>query len=484
MKSELEHCSVPAICDWLRETSDLEIPVGQSREDALRRARELLAMLATRGDIPAQLELDDDFRDVLWASVEELDQRPRCQATFKECDHFYQSVAALATDDDPFQECDEVLHRTAQIGWRSAPGGLEDLVEARARIYEHGDADQHRSICATADQLPAQIQAISLGQYSVSEVRDLCAGLMKAIGLRPRHASACLVALEDALAGNRIGHLDDTEHSRGVASLAAGTVARLLCDWDDVSRKLDAAAARFNRCAARSDIERVNVERINLEFAKGNFHRVCTSAPSLLSALTIPRERVKTQLIHGWALLNLGQCRAACDVLSIARASPTIDSEPALRASVLTVLGNSLDHLNRDADAMAAFKEADSILARFNHPQQLAFLTGAMGEFLNRRGRVQEAALLYEGSRQMYRESGQGRWVGYMGLLIAELLVQIGRTKEAERELGAAIPLLKRAGVWIESAAGEALLRDLLTKRGGQVRRIRDLRDQLGKQWQ
>ncbi len=166
MSTEQEHEIVPAIRDWLAATSGVEIPLGLSREDARWRACEFLAAIVDGTIAPDQVEMDDDLKDVLWASVEELDEKPLSQLTFEECDCFYRFVAALSVEDDPFDERDEILHRVARIGWRSAPGGLEAALEARAAIWEHGDEQRHREVCEAADQLPGRLEALTSQQMS------------------------------------------------------------------------------------------------------------------------------------------------------------------------------------------------------------------------------------------------------------------------------------------------------------------------------
>ena len=153
--------------------------------------------------------------------------------------------------------------------------------------------------------------------------------------------------------------------------------------------------------------------------------------------------------------------------------------EPAIHACVLTVLGCAQGYLNRDIEAMTSFREAKTILAKFSHPAQLACLTCTMGEFFSNRGMVYEASIVYATAREMYREVGQERWVGYVTLLIAELLMLLDRSDDARMELLAALPLIEKAGVWIEAVAGFALLRESLTNRRPDVTAIRTLRDQL-----
>ncbi|HSP93966.1 MAG TPA: hypothetical protein VLU06_05395, partial [Thermoanaerobaculia bacterium] len=208
MSTEQEHEVVPAIREWLAATSDVEIPPGMSREEARWRAREFLAAVVAGTVVPDQVEVDDDFTDILWASIEELNGKPLGRQTFDECDCFYQFVVALSVENDPFDERDEVLHRAARIGWRSAPGGLEAVLEARAATWKHGDERRHREVCESADQLTERIEALTRQQVlELPEIRETCARLVKLSNICPSMVASATVAMGTLLGSQdrRIG---------------------------------------------------------------------------------------------------------------------------------------------------------------------------------------------------------------------------------------------------------------------------------------
>ncbi len=179
--------------------------------------------------------MDDDFTDILWASIEELNDKPLGRPTFEECDCFYQFVAALSVENDPFDERDEVLHRVARVGWRSAPGGLEAVLETRAAIWKHGDEQRHREVCETADQLTERIEVLTRQQVlELPEIRETCARLVKLSNIYPSMVAAATAAMGTLLASQdrRIGRLDDIENLKGAVALAAAMAYRNLGRWD------------------------------------------------------------------------------------------------------------------------------------------------------------------------------------------------------------------------------------------------------------
>ena len=68
MSTELEHEIVPAIRGWLAASSGVDVPTGLSREEARRRARELLAAIAAGSIAPGQVEVVADAGNAGMAS--------------------------------------------------------------------------------------------------------------------------------------------------------------------------------------------------------------------------------------------------------------------------------------------------------------------------------------------------------------------------------------------------------------------------------
>src|SRR5262249_56674320 len=123
MRTPEEHELVPAIREWLAATGRSSVSPGLSRGEANRQALELLrngSSVVRSGS----LRLDSDGLDVLWALTEELEKRPPEVETFNVCDRVYRQISACSAESDRFGERNELLHRLAKTGWKSAPEGL------------------------------------------------------------------------------------------------------------------------------------------------------------------------------------------------------------------------------------------------------------------------------------------------------------------------------------------------------------------------
>jgi len=484
MSTVPEHEIVPAIRDWLATTADLEVATGLSRDEARRRAREFLATVVAGSVAPDQVEIDDDLKDVLWAMVEALGEKPLGHSTFEECDHVYQFVSALSVENDPFAERDEVLQRIARIGWHSSPGGLDTILKARAAIWEHGDELRHREVCESADELPERIDRLRGQRTSdVADIRETCARLVKLASIRPRLVAPSVITVESFLAdrGRQIGWLDDREYLKAASALAAGLAGRQMGTWNVAESSHRRAVAAFRRTANADDLDRVEVERLALTVMRGNFGAVKDSAPARIDALRVPRERVKAQLIFANALINLARPEDARLLLLEVQQNDAIENEPALKAWLLTMLGTALSYLGSDPEAIAAFKSAGAVLTTFFHPLQLGGLIGALGEHLAKSGKPREAIALYEAASETFREMGHAPQFGYFSVLRAELLLLTGANEEAEDALVVALPLIEKFDLQREGLAAVALLRESMTKRCTDVKTVQMLRDQLQK---
>jgi tetratricopeptide (TPR) repeat protein len=480
--TDQEHELVPAIRDWLAATSDVDIPTGQSREEARRRARAILAELTAGTLTPDHLELDDDLRDTLWATAEELEERPHDQLTFDHCDRVYRFVSALSVGVDAFDERDQVLHRIAEVGWRSAPGGLEAVFRSRSITWEYLDEERHRQLVADADQLPEHIEQLRQ-QPELAGLFETCVWVFRMSSIRPSLAASGALTLYSLLEPKeqRFGPLDNHEFLKAVLSLTGAIAARHLGLWDLAKRYHDSASMAFRRTANRADLERVEVERLALLSMRIDHNTIERSAPALVRKLTIPRERLKAQLIFTSALVGQGRLDDAVAILEASLSDPAAVREPSLRAWLLIQLGNVYSYTSRHSEALQRFGDAGAILSRFHYPALLATLTTTLGEHLGILGNLEEANRLYGTGREMYRELGQAQQVGYLSVLRAEMLIMLGRVDEAEAELLVILPLIEKFELRREGLAAIRLLRDAVGRRGTDAKTIRVLRDQLKK---
>lgn len=483
MITEQEHEIVPAIRSWLAATCDTEVPTGPSREEASRRARELIVAVAAETATLDDTAAVGDLMDILWAAVEELDSKPLGKGTFEECDRLYRFVLALSVANDLFGEKDQLLHRIARIGWRSGPGGLEAVLKTRASVWEHCDAERHRRVREGADQLPVRIDALCCQQApEVAELLEICKLLLNLNNSCPSLIAPAALKLAGYLdnVDFQSGHLDDWEYVKGSIHLLGGMAARHFSGWKLATLRYEQAALAFARTADVSDLDRIEAERLALRHMKGDYADVVKSE-ALIERMTINRERLKARLIVASALVNLGQPREALEIFETCKCDPAVEQEPELLAWLLIKQGTALSSLGMNAKAAASFCGAGKVLRQFRYPALSADLIGAFGEHLGRQGKLNETVVLYRVARQMYSEFGEACLAAYLSVLIAELLVLLGRDGEAEAELIGALPSIEKLDLRREGLAAIGLLRETMSKHRPDLATVVALRDQLRK---
>jgi tetratricopeptide (TPR) repeat protein len=476
-----EHELVTPIRDWLAATSEVDIPPGISRDDARAQGHRLLGRVNGEALSPNSTEASDDLQDILLASVEILESRESNGETFYECEKFFRYVSALPERADPFDERSDILHRVARFGWRCAPDGETIGLAARQAIWCHGDSAHHRDLCVSADRLPDRIEALQENLPELSELRDICRRLIRLASIRPSLTVRCVSLMLISLRGREasIGYLDDWDYLEATVCLAGAIAERSLGNWAAAEGRCKEATKYYSRTADRSDLDRVAAERLALTAIRGNHYATCRLAPSLIEKSRVPRDRLKAKLILAAAQLNIGRVSQSRANLESALNDPVMETEPGLKALALVKLGTALSYQNLDRKAMEAFQGSGEVLDRFYYPAHSADLAGSVGEHLAKLGKLEDAIVLYRSARQIYHDLGYGHLVGYINILLAELLMMLGRKEEAEEELILAIPLIEKFDLRREALAAVGLLREGLANRCTDVKAIRNVRNQL-----
>lgn len=481
MSFEQDHEIVPLVRNWLAMTSGVEIPTGLARNEARERARQLLDSIFA-GHVNCELTgLDDDSRDVFWCLAQELDSEPLGQRTFEACDQAYRLISAVTWGTDCFQEQAEILRSIAQIGWRSAVGGTQHVITSRASIWARADVETCEDLCAASTELQAEIERFrSGGRLKVDDIHGVCAKLGNLPNARPHRAAALSGSLYSALTdGRQIGYLDDTLFLAGVAAFLGGVASRCGGRWDDAEAWYEQAGITFDRTLEPGYRQRIEVERLALQYVRYENRLVIRNAQSVIKRTTIPREKAKARFLLGSAQLGEGYfLEARCILENVVAES---SSMPVLRTAALTKLGAAISGLGLQAEAEAVFAEAARLTHKLEYPLLVGNLAGDMGEHLTRLGRLEEAAALYRAACAAYRDAGMINFAAYLAVLLAELLIHLGRHSEAKAELLGALGLMERRQLNREGIAAVSLLRKAVAKRRTDLGMVRAAKNHMQK---
>ncbi len=183
--------------------------------------------------------------------------------------------------------------------------------------------------------------------------------------------------------------------------------------------------------------------------------------------------RVKCRILWAGALKLAGLPNDALDVLEPVRHWRS-RIRPALFGWVLLQSGDIHQNLAQYDQALEEFGEAARLLREGKQYVGLADLNSMISCIYRSQGRFDEALNLLEMSRQDHARLGMTWPEGYHRMLIAETYLAMGRPREAETEIRAALPMLEEHGMLADAVIAVNLLREAIRQRKLLPADIRD----------
>jgi tetratricopeptide (TPR) repeat protein len=178
-------------------------------------------------------------------------------------------------------------------------------------------------------------------------------------------------------------------------------------------------------------------------------------------------------------LKQCGENATAIDMLEQVRSGPELKSEPFLQARLLTELGD-LHQLQGDFSlALPAFQDALNLLRDKATSLAGADLKLYVGGVHRALGSLGEAKDAYREAQSDYAALGMRHLVAYTHLVVAEVLLEMKREREAEWEILAALPAIDEIKMVPEAFAALALLRESVGQRNTNLTALKDLRARL-----
>jgi tetratricopeptide (TPR) repeat protein len=283
-----------------------------------------------------------------------------------------------------------------------------------------------------------------------------------------------------------IGLFDERDYFLGEAAFMAGNALRLQGKREDAVRWLDRAEANF-RHTINSGPSMANVAyaRLAIGFDLGRYNDVVDLVPSLrlsYDRLGMRQESAKCYLLEAMALKAQGNTERALEVLEPCRRSGESDLDSALRGRILAELGDLYQSVDRVDQAFALYQEALSSLGTCEPSQTRADLKLFVGEAYRSRGRLDVALTAFREAAADYRVIGLSTREAYLRLLLADVLLQLKRDREAEWEILSALPTIDEQKMVPEGLAALALLEKSARRRKTDPNALRELREHLQKQ--
>jgi tetratricopeptide (TPR) repeat protein len=283
--------------------------------------------------------------------------------------------------------------------------------------------------------------------------------------------------------GERVGLFDERDYLLGESAFLAGCCYRHLGQHEEALRWLDRAEAGFRHTVNPGlGLSNVAYIRLALRFEMGHYHDVLELIPSVCSSfekLGMLMDLAKGRLLEAMTLKQCGRMQAALEVLDQVRTQQAVLSDNSLHARILAEIGDVYQLEGQFDQAMKVYEIALPLLE--NRPPSLALadLQMFVGAGYRGQGHLVPALEALRSSLVTYAKLEMATRVSYVRLFIADTLLALGRNREAEWEILAALPAIEKGKMVPEGLAAVELLKESVRRRKTDPNALRELREHL-----
>ena len=508
---------------WAATADVASIDPGLSREEARRRAVELIRMLR-RGPISnSETPLSSDDIDILYAACELLTERfagraaddsseislydivakmpppgrsfeqagaladsvdmtPQSTGLLDDARRLFEYVSAVHWPTPDFGEQTDLLVTSAFIAWRiarvSAPPNETDAWQQRVsaaeslnlpsaqRVIEDWKTDP---ICPRAPEtlLPLLENLRTRWETAPEQVLEESIFLYLYLErLKPRYPTDAFL-------------LDEREYFLGESAYIAGAVCRNQSLRDQARHWFDLAEAWFLLTEnAAGNISKVNYQRLAIRVEERDFPPVLELLPRLLDSfqkLGMQEDFIKAKFLEANVLRESDRLPEAVEVFKeiAAQAKAMKNDRLVAHAYVNLVQIDALLGNSEEATVIAA--EATPLLRRLGNRTGLGKLQWGVGYLLRAQQRLLPAIEAFRAAQSEFRDLGMRADVAAVHLVIADLLLDAGQDRQAEWEIRQALPIIDEYKLVPEGFAALSLLRESLRRQKIDRQALRNL---------
>jgi len=277
----------------------------------------------------------------------------------------------------------------------------------------------------------------------------------------------------------KVGLFDERQYFLGELALIAGTACRQLSRWDEARLWFDRAESGFRHTAnAVGELSRLAYQRLALRMEERQLDAVMELAPPLadsLIALGMPEEALKCCFLEGLALMESDRLSESIEVFQrICREATRLGSEKLL-ASAYGNLTHVYAMMGDSVNAIEASRLAIPVLIRLEDRVALAKIQWGLATMLREIGQIPGSIDAYRTAQREFERIGMRADMAALSLVVADLLLETGREREAMLEVLAALPIIDELKMVPEGVAALSLLRESLRHQKINRQALRDL---------
>ena len=277
-----------------------------------------------------------------------------------------------------------------------------------------------------------------------------------------------------------IGLFDEREYFLGETALLAGTACRQLSRRDEAIIWFDRAEAGFRHTInSAADLSRLGYQRLAERLEERQFDVVLEMLPALLEsfrALEMHDEALKGRFLEGLALMESDELTAAVRVFD----EIVIEAEKLGNSRLLGTAFANLTHIyGMMGNAEAAVAASANARSRCCGVSTTASLwprrSGVSPRSCARPARSPHRSRPIARRRRSSSAIGMRADVAALNLVIADLLLETGRERDAQREIASALPVISELKMAPEGMAALQLLRESARRQEINRQALRDL---------
>jgi len=477
------------ISDWIAVGRRKNLPVGGDVSEALAAANELRRRVRAAEPVELDFQYQEVAADTLHAVCRLLSDE--CLELPRSVLEDARSIQGLLEDclwsEDYLEERESLLLSLAFVAWRAARL-LGFSCEAQHWESEYKKMFRRSLLWSVAENVwasagwlnPPANHMLSRDPEAIFQVLLYLQDHGEA---NPQAVSESATRIYRSLQMDRL-RLPNDLHSffLGESARLTGSVLRMVGNPALVEEWADLAEEHFGSDSnPRPSLARVAFLRLTLLYEKSQWDLVPKAARALdssFSDLGMEEDRVKCRILWAASLKLVGRFREALEVLEPLRRSKG-GIRPGLYGWVLLQSGDLHQLCGEYSRALEEFAEADRLLREGKQFTGLADVNSMLSCVYRSHGMLSEALQLLKSSCEEHAQLGMKSLEASNRMLIAETYLAMGRPREAESEIRAALPVLEEQSMVADAVAAVNILREAIRQQKAGPKAISDIRERL-----
>jgi tetratricopeptide (TPR) repeat protein len=276
-----------------------------------------------------------------------------------------------------------------------------------------------------------------------------------------------------------IGLFDERDYFLGETALIAGGACRSLSRREEAWIWFDRAEAGFRHTMnAPGELSRLAYQRVAERLEERQLDLVIELLPSLVESfqkLGMPEDVLKCRFLEGLAYVEKDEPAAAVTVFNQICAEAEVQGNDRLLAQAYVNLIHAHGMLGEADAAVEASRRAIPTLMRLDDRISLAKVHWGLAVLLREGGHHGEAIDSYRKAQGDFEAIGMRADIAALNLVVADLLLEEGKDREALSEISEALPVIAELKMAPEGMAALSLVRESVRRQEINRQALREL---------